>query len=998
MINKNYYWGSLDELHQTADDQESVGKEFPSPPQEQEVTEMERREFLKLMGAGFLLSAAVSCARPVEKIIPYVNKPEEITPGIANWYTSTCMECSAVCGLIVKTREGRPIKVEGNRDHPLSKGGLCARGQAGILNLYDPDRLKGPGRVNQGEMQEASWTDLDREIGQKLAQIAGSGGRVVLLTGALTSPTTKKLIDEFLHRFPNSRHVSFEAVVPEEIARGQELSYGQKIVPHYDFSKADFILSLGADFLGTWLSPVEFAKDFSRGRRAEKGKMSRLVCVESLLSLTGTNADSYLSVRAGDETKVALSLAHEILVVEQKSSWTENKEITSFLSPYSIEKVSQETGLEARKLKDLAHDLWQHRGKGVVLGGAIKGKNALSLQIAVNLLNSILDNEGKTVVATPSSNQAQSSYADLLHLHADLKNGNVSALLIYKTNPVYSLPADFDFSNLIQKVPLVVSFSDRLDETASLSHYACPANNPFESWDDANPVTGLFTLVQPTIQPLHNTRSFQDTLLAWKGDMRGWFNYLKNNWQATIYKGTQLFEAFWEETLQTGFYQQETIPSTARSFQPSSLQHISRVNGIKELLLTLYPSVAHYDGRSANNAWLMELPDPITKVTWDNYLSIAPQKAEEMNLKEGEVVSISTENYSLELPVLIQPRLHENSVTAAVGFGRLNVGSVGNKVGRNTYPFQSIKDGFLEWGGLPVQSLQKTGKHYRLAVTQGHHRIEGRPIIQETTFDEFQKNPESGAWHAQTLPTFWPRHEYKGYRWGMAIDLSACIGCNGCMVGCQSENNVPVVGKEQVLIGRDMHWLRIDRYYSGPEDNPEITYQPMLCQHCENAPCETVCPVIATVHNDEGLNEQIYNRCVGTRYCSNNCPYKVRRFNYYDFWRDEAYPLHVREPIDQLLNPDLTVRSRGVMEKCTFCMQRIRQAKDQAKDEGRSVKDGEILTACQQSCPTDAIVFGDLNDPESLVSKLKKSPRGYHVIEDLNTQPQVTYLRKVRNA
>lgn len=995
-LNDKKYWASLEELHNEPSFIEMKGKEFLSPPEEQTVTELHRREFLKLMGAGLLLTTTACYRKPVEKIIPYVNKPEEITPGVANWYASTCMECPASCGTLVKTKEGRPLKIEGNRDHPLSQGGLCARGQASILNLYDPDRLKNPVKMSSGSPQKISCEDLDNEIKKKLDAIKNLGGKIFILTGVDTSPTTKKLINEFLAGYPGSRHVSYDPLVPEEIAIAQELSYGERLIPNYQVDQARLIVSFGADFLGTYLSPVEFAKNYSRGRRPEKGVMSRLVSIESALSLTGTNADEYFAVKTGDELLVALSLAHEIIVHKKRSSYAGNTEIAAALAPYPIDRISMEAGIPGMKLKALAQELWKARGKGLVFGGAQKCKQAVRLQVVVNLLNSALENDGTTVNWTKPVNRGGESYKELTDMIETMKKGEASALLMANINPAWTFPSSLEFKSFIQKIPLVVSFTDRIDETARLAHYIMPVPHSLESWNDANPIAGVYSLVQPTIAPLHDTRSFQETLLLWSGTgSTTWHDYLKNNWQQNIYNLSdgKSFEAFWEETLQKGVYQNR--PMEEKKERPFLSEALKKLTDIKtspvNLSLALYPSVALFDGKSANNAWLQELPDPISKITWDNYLSMAPLLAREKGFEEGDIVRVSTENYSAELPAHIQPKLNAKTVMAAVGYGRTNAGSIGNGVGVDAYPFQQMHDGFVQWNGLTVKSLVKTGKKARLATTQGHHTVEGRPIIQETTFSAFQKDPHSGEEPVHPVPSLWPEHQYKGYRWGMAIDMSSCIGCNGCMVGCQSENNVPVVGKEQVLIGRDMHWLRIDRYYKGDENQPEVNYQPMLCQHCENAPCETVCPVIATVHSEEGLNEQIYNRCVGTRYCANNCPYKVRRFNYYDYWKD------IRSPTHLALSPDITTRSRGVMEKCTFCMQRIRDAKDKAKDEEREVKDGEIQTACQQSCPTDAIVFGNLNDPESRVSKLKKSARGYHVLEDLNVKPQVTYLRKVRN-
>ncbi|MBI4412463.1 MAG: TAT-variant-translocated molybdopterin oxidoreductase [Deltaproteobacteria bacterium] len=1005
------YWGSIEELERLPSYTESLGKEFASPPEEQTITEMERRDFLKVMGAGMLLATAACSRRPVEKIIPYVNKPEEIVPGVASIYASTCFECAASCGLLVKTREGRPIKLEGNDRHPLNRGRLCARGQASILNLYDPDRLKNPVKIDRrpvaGALENSAnkalrWDETDQQIKNAIAEAKNSGAKTVVLTGTITSPSTRRLIADFIAAVGPGSHIEYEAVVPEEVALGQTASYGQNVTPRYRFDKADVIVSFGADFLGTWLSPVEFANAFARGRQVEKGKMSQLVVCESALSLTGSNADEYLSVKPGDELIVALSLAHEIIVKKGLSFLAGRADVAQTLNGYDIDTVSRETGLEAAALRKVASALWKSRGKGIVLGGAVKAANAVAMQTAVNLLNSALENDGATIdYSIAPSNQAGSSQASLNDLIAEMNRGNVGVLLIHNINPLYSLPSSWGFAAALKKVKTVVTIADRLNETSAASDFVCPVSHYLEAWNDAAPQRGIHSIAQPVINPLYDTRSFQDMLIQW-GQLTffaGWYDYLKAYWQDQIYSAHNVavpFGAFWEETLKKGVFEaidrmeKRDRLAPPRDLAPTALSMLTHRKNPGNFGLTLYPSVSLFDGRSANSAWLQELPDPLSKITWDNYVSMAPATAKELSLNEGDVVWLKGSRFEVKLPVHIQPKMHSKSLMAAIGYGRKNAGSVGNNVGISLAEAQSA-GGLLQWGALPVDSIVKTGVQVRLATTQGHHNVEGRPIIRETTFAEFRKDPHAAGAEMETLPTLWPRHEYKGYRWGMAIDMNSCIGCNACMIGCQSENNIPTVGKEQVLKGRDMHWIRVDRYYAGDMDQPEMNFQPMLCQQCENAPCETVCPVLATVHTEDGLNSQIYNRCVGTRYCSNNCPYKVRRFNFLDFRKE------LPQPLDLLLNPDVTVRSRGVMEKCNFCMQRIRSAKDKAKDEGRKVSDGEVLTACQQTCPASAIVFGDLNDPTSLVSKLKKSPRGYHVLEDLNVGPQVTYLAKIRN-
>ncbi len=951
---------------------------------------VDRREFLKLMGASLMMASLAGCSRrPVEKIVPYLNKPEEITPGVANWYASTCGECPAACGILAKTREGRPIKLEGNPDHPMNQGGLCARGQASLLNLYDPDRLKGPVRQagkNGGKNWEGvDWAEADREIGAILKAIGEKKGSIRLLTGEIGSPSTARLIQEFLGRFADAKHIVFEPLSAEELARAQELCYGEKVIPRYLLEKAELVVSFGADFLDTWISPVEFTKDFSKNRRLEKGRMSRFVCFESVPTATGSAADLHIPVRPGDEIQIALGLAHAIAD-----------------NPSSLETVAEETGVDIQILRRLVKDLLAHKGRSLVLGGgfAMKGEGGVALHAAANYLNHLLENDGATLDAKNSpSYQSHSSRSELLSLIQEMKEGKVDLLLIHKTNPVYALPESVGFAKGLQQVPHIVSFADRVDETTLMAHWVLPTPHYLESWGDAEPQRGLFSLQQPAIAPLYDTRAFEETLLGWTTDngqrttdqKQGWHGYLKKYWEENIYKKYGIvssFITFWETSLRNGVFDSRKSlnghpPRPFNINVLSSLQVHSPQSIVHSPILVLHPTIPHYDGRSANNSWLMELPDPVTKITWNNYVSLSPAKAKDLKIREGDVLKIKTKEFEAELIAHLQPGLHPEALAVPLGFGRTQAGSVANGIGVNAFQFGSF---------IQEASVEKTGKWESLATTQKHHDMQGRPIIKEATFEEYQKNPKAGNEENLHLPSMWSGHKYEGYRWGMAIDLSACTGCSACMIACQAENNIAVVGEKQVKKGREMHWIRIDRYYSGSEENPEVAHQPMLCQHCENAPCETVCPVLATVHNEEGLNVQVYNRCVATRYCSNNCPYKVRRFNWFEYlWKTQT-------PLAMVLNPDVTVREKGVMEKCTFCVQRIQEGKDKAKDFGRKVQDGEIKTACQQSCPAEAIVFGDLNDPESKVSKLRKDPRGYHVLDDLNTRPAVTYLTKVRNA
>ena len=1010
------HWRSLAELHGDPEVRELREREFLTPSEE--TTEIpSRRDFLKLVGAGAAFAAAGCARRPVEKILPYIKAPEEAIPGKAVWYASTCGECPAACGVLVKTREGRPIKLEGMKEHPLSRGGLCARGQASLLNLYDPDRLRGPVAVdrNTGAANATTWGGLDARTANALREARGGGGRVVLLTGTVTSPTTRALIDEFLKIFPGGAHVSYDAVSSDAIAKAQELCYGERLIPHYRLDRADLLVTLGADPLGTFLSPVEFARDFSSRRKPESGSMSKVVAIEPILTLTGTNADVRHRVRPEHLLCIALALAHELHVRIPRAPLSGNAAVGAALGGYPAETVERDAGLKPGTLAALADELWANRGKSLVLAGpqAAPASQAVALQVAANLLNMALGNEGATVeMATPSL-QAQGSEEAVLSLVEGMRAGEVQVLLIQGVNPAYTLPAALGFAELMKRVRFIVSFSDRVDETARHADFVAPDHHYLESWNDHEPNRAVRSLTQPAIAPLYDTRAFQDTLLAWGRSLGAgslaattgsWHDYLKERWRGDVYPKSDAaasFDLFWEGALREGVWQAKDrgrARPASGAFRPEALSEIPATRAPAPsggpLSLVLYVPVTQYDGRSGNNAWLQELPDPVSKICWDNYVSIAPSRAKELGVSEYEmkadVVTVDVGHAKFDLPVHVQPGLHPDVVAIAVGFGRTAAGRVGNQVGQNGYALAQATGGRIGLSGIPAR-VTRTGRRAPLACVQGHQYTENRPIIYETTFASFLKDPSSGNDAPTSEPSMWSRHQYLGYRWGMAIDLNACIGCAACMVACQAENNVPVVGKSIVLRGREMAWLRIDRYYSGNPEDPETVHQPMLCQHCENAPCETVCPVLATVHNSEGLNLQIYNRCVGTRYCSNNCPYKVRRFNWFDY-------SSVREKSLRLvLNPDVTVRSKGVMEKCTFCIQRIRDGKERAKALGVPVQDGDIETACMQSCPTQAITFGDINNPKSRVSELMKRPRGYHVLAELNTLPVVTYELKVRN-
>ncbi len=1001
----NKYWLSLEQYQQDPEFMKLAETEFMSSPlKEDDENSAEggwaRREFLKLMGASLAMATAGCIRRPVEKIVPYNKQPEEVVFGVPNFYTTTYFDGSEAIGVLVKTREGRPLKIEGHPNHLINQGGTTARAQASLLGLYDPDRLTSPRKNLFNEKRSnkdtvgTSWDDLDKKVSDQLQK-----GSVVVLTGALASPATRSVVSEFCQAF-NADHIVWEPLAHEEIREGQKASYGDDVVPGYRFDLARMIVSIDADFLGTWIAPAAFSKQFSKTRK-DSSKMSRLVMFDSNYSLTGGNADIRCRIKPSQQIDVVMGLAYEIVVASGKSNFAGNASVKSHLAAY--ENTAKRLGIEEALFKRIASDLWENRGQGLVVAGGLPTltTDAVELQIAVNFLNSLLENDGKTIEARSGNTALKASNKELLNLVKSMQQGKVKTLILHRTNPLYALTSQAGFAEALKKVEMVVTTSDREDEVAAVSHFVAPDNHPMEGWSDAEVVAGVFGLQQPTLRPMYDTRSFQLSLMTWaylanKGPKRllayeTFFDYLKNFWKEEIFpkhgRG-QSFEAFWDKALQDG-YVGETVNSAGRSFRSESLAQVKKSKEQTGYELVLYPTIQLGDGSLNNIAWLHELPDPVTKICWDNYASVSLATAEKLKLKVGSVVQLSVGEKKLELPVHIQPGLHDEVFAVAIGYGRTRVGRVGNDIGKNAYELASVNQGNLVYSGQPVQ-VSVLSKTYKLAQTQQHHSMEGRQIVVEATLKDYEKKKEHIV-HRHHSWSIWSGHAYHGNKWGMAVDLNTCTGCSACVVACQSENNIPVVGKKYVIQGREMHWLRIDRYYSGTPENPLSLYQPLMCQHCDNAPCETVCPVLATVHTDDGLNAMVYNRCVGTRYCANNCPYKVRRFNWFNYAKKVEKPLHLA------LNPDVTVRARGVMEKCTFCVQRIKEGKNVARLEERPLKDGEIKTACQTACPTDAIIFGDMNNPESQVAKLFKHDRSYALLEEWNAAPAVRYMAKIRN-
>ncbi|QMU27199.1 TAT-variant-translocated molybdopterin oxidoreductase [Adhaeribacter radiodurans] len=991
------YWKGLEELENTPEFNKNKHNEFDAflPVKETYGTKDKevapRRDFLKLLGFGFAAATLASCEAPVRKAIPYLNKPEEVDPGIANWYASTYFVGNDYNSVLVKTREGRPIKLEGNPLSPITKGGLSARAQASVLSLYDTTRLRQP----MANKKETTWEAIDQEIAGKLR---GARGKVAIISPTIISPTTKKAIAEFGSKFTSFEHVMYDA----NSANGLLKANGG-VIPGYDFSKANVIVSIGADFLGTWLSPVEYAKQYISTRKVGKDKptMSRHYQFESAFTLTGANADVRVPVKPSEQGQVVAALYNRITGGNAGG------------------------GYSNARLDAAAKELLANRGAALVVAGS----NDVAVQTLVAEINRTLGAQGATISNTPSLIR-QGDDAAMIRLVNEMNNGSVGAVIFYNANPIYDHPLSTKLASGLEKVGVKISFADRLDETANLVNYVCPDNNYLESWNDYEPKSGQFSLAQPAITPIFTTRQAQESLLRWAGNNTSYYDYLQANWRGTL--GSQ---AAWDKAVHDGVFTGTSSSSTTTSAPAltpaAALTQITSGKQGGGIEAVIYETVAIGTGQEANNPWLQELPDPITKATWDNYVTIPRDYAVQEKIEQGDILKVTASGVSIELPALVQPGQAKGSVGIALGYGRTNAGPVANGVGANAFKLVSLTNNSLTYY-TPV-TIEKTRAQKEIAQTQTHHTIMDRLVVQEATLSNYQKDRKVTEYVKIATPdgpqtpskvSLWQDYEYKNHHWGMVIDLNSCIGCGSCVIGCNVENNVAVVGKQEVLNRREMHWMRIDRYYSSdahksdkdkgtidryqamedPSENPQVIFQPMLCQHCNHAPCETVCPVAATTHSTEGINQMVYNRCVGTRYCANNCPYKVRRFNWFAYYDNEKF----REQNPQMntdlgrmvLNPDVTVRARGVMEKCTFCVQRIQLGKLEAKKQNRRPKDGEIITACAQSCPTNAIIFGDMKDPNSQVSQIireQEGERAFHVLEEINTQPNVTYLTKIRN-
>lgn len=1012
MDSNKKYWKGLEELNRTPEFVEKNKHEFAEPIPIEEVLsggglmgKTPRRDFLKALGFGVGAVTLAACQKvPVHKSIPYLIKPEEITPGVANYYSST-YDGSAI---LVKTREGRPIKVEGNPNDLLSKGGLSAQAQASVLDLYDNGRVQDP-QQNGGP---TGWAQIDAFVKNELAAVVASGKTISIVTSTVHSPSTQAVINDFIAKYPTAKHVSYDAVSYTGIIKANQNSFGKAVLPHYNFDKADIIVSFAADFLGTWISGEEFTRQYVSNRNnksLEAKKMSRHIQFESGMSLTGTNADVRIAIKPSEEGVALVNLYNAL----SGTSLPGSRKLTTANADKAILLVAAE--LKAAK------------GKALV----VCGSNDVATQVLVNAINSLLGSYGTTIDLDNPSRQYAGNDGAIVDFITQAKNGTVGAALFLDANPAYDYHSADAVKEALKKVRLKVSFSDHADETAALCNIIAPNHHYLESWGDDSSVEGYYTVMQPTINPVYNTRQAEQSLLVWSDNaVKDYYTYVRNNWSNNLLaKGGLSGQAGWETLLQTGFVLAAPVAAGSYTFNydlnavaQTVLNQSAKLAGAK-VELQVYQNTSIRDGKRANNPWLQELPDPVSKVTWDNFAAMSPSDIIKLGLDEFEVVKVEANGYTVELPVLSQPGQAPGTVSIAVGYGRTAAGLVGNNVGKNAYPFLNFLNGTFQTNASAT--ISGTGDIFPLSQTQTHHSFEGRNVIREASFTEYKKNPAAGSGSDGEHEKYdlWENtnedkiHARPVYDWVMAIDLNACTGCGACVVACSAENNIPVVGKDEVGRRREMHWIRIDRYYSFNNDsnghgitkekeiaklenfnNVTVVHQPMLCQHCDHAPCETVCPVLATTHSSEGLNMMAYNRCVGTRYCANNCPYKVRRFNWFNYWNDSRFDNYLNNEHTQLvLNPDVTTRFRGVMEKCSMCVQRIQAGKLQAKMEKRPLRDGEVKVACQQTCSANAIVFGNRNDPNSEVSKALKSERTYYVLEELNVKPGIGYQVKVRN-
>ena len=1049
-------WVGTEDLNQDpvfAAEAEKEFKQDPTTAKEDSSLAANRRDFLKYLGFGLgAATVAAACDTPVRRAIPYVTKPDAIVPGVATYYASSFVKGGDYCPVLVKTREGRPIKIEGNSLSSITGGGTSARAQASVLGLYDTARLRGPlAASGDGKFAKSTWADLDAAVAGKLR----AGSRIRIVTNTILSPSTKRALAEFTAKFPSAKVVTYDPVSASALLQANEANFGVKAVPSYKFDKADVIAAFNCDFLGTWISPIEYAKDYATRRKITSltnANMSRHYQVEGHMSMTGSNADNRILVKPSEQGVAIAALLSALGGGGASAAGLNDK--------------------AAAQIKAMARDLQAHRGSSIV----VSGSNNKGEQIMINKINNLLGNYGSTISFTGASNQRQGIDADIQALVREMQSGSVDALIVMGANPAFDIPNAAAFVEGAANVGLKVSFAGLMDETTALCDYIAPTGHFLESWGDAEPKKGYYSLIQPTIHPLFDTRDQEVSLLSWAGSGnlnknsdQPYYDYVKQTWSGLAANSDfGAASAFWDNALHDGVFEAPR-GAGASSFSDASVGSITKPNTGDGMEVAFYETVNMGAGQYATNPWLTEMPDPVTRTTWGNYLAI-PVSWDGVRLFKGmnglnvedyrgqaDIVSLDVNGNTQNVTVVKQFGLKEGTLALALGHGRSVVGEAGRNVGVNTYPWMSIDaDGNTQYFATVGSVSPAVAEDELFPCVQYHHTMGVKGIDEATqevinadeaaTVDDnvlarmlgmqgFQgaltkrsvirqgdvKDLEKFATdlvhereHHQKLNsyTLYPDRSDvygSGHHWGMYVDLNACIGCGACQVACIAENNVPVVGKTEVARHHEMTWMRIDRYYYGDYENPNVVYQPMMCQHCDNAPCENVCPVAATNHSSEGLNQMTYNRCIGTRYCANNCPYKVRRFNWLDYTTADLFPSNEYEingeeipfGADNLtrmvLNPDVTVRSRGVIEKCSFCVQRIQEGKLTAKREQRKLVDSDVRSACQTACPTGAITFGDMNNPEAPLAQKMKSALAYKVLEEINVLSSVHYSAKITN-
>jgi MoCo/4Fe-4S cofactor protein with predicted Tat translocation signal len=975
------FWKSLEELQETPGFLEFLHREFPE--QASEFTDPAgRREFMRVMGASLALAGLTACTKqPSETIVPYVRAPEDVIPGRPLYFATAVTDGGYAKGVLVESHMGRPTKIEGNPDHPASLGASDATTQAAILGLYDPDRSKT--LTSYGDIR--SWASFIEALRSALEpQRVTKGAGLRILTETVTSPTLAQQIRDLLAEYPEARWHQYEPAARDNARAGALLAFGEPVEARYSFANADVVLSLDADFMGTGPGAVRYIRDFVSRRKiaGERTAMNRLYVVESSISVTGATADHRLPLRPSEVEGFARSVAAGLGLA-----------------------VGGATTDHAELVAAVVKDLLRCGGRCVVLAGDAQ---PAAVHALAHAMNETLGAVGRAVAySAPVEAESVDRLASLKGLVADMHGAKVKMLVVLGGNPVFTAPPDLNIAYAMEKVALRIRLGAYDDETSERCHWQIPEAHSLETWSDARAYDGTVTVMQPLIAPLYGGKSAHEVIAAFRAD-RPSHDVVKDYWRSRL-AGVD-FERAWQRVLHDGVVPGTALPEKAVTVKLGDWAGTPGPPAPKGIEVALRPDPSIGDGRHANNGWLQELPKPLTKLTWDNAVLMSPAMAKSLGVvmtsnhdgrvESGgkqistgtvtDVVEVKLGARSLKGPAWVVPGHPEGVVTVHLGFGRTRVGRVGKGVGFNAYAFRTTSD---VWSASGAE-VTKAGATQLMACTQDHWSMEGRNLMRAASLEEYDRDPGIVHEASETPPadlTMYPPHKYEGHAWGMSIDLNSCVGCNACVTACQSENNIPVVGKDQVGRGREMQWIRVDRYYEGAAESPETYHQPVVCMQCENAPCEVVCPVAATVHSDEGLNDMVYNRCVGTRYCSNNCPYKVRRFNFY-LYQDWETP-----SLKLMRNPDVSVRSRGVMEKCTYCVQRINEKRIDAKNEGREIKDGEIKTACQQACPAEAIAFGDVNDPESRVSRLKASPRNYGLLAELNTRPRTSYLAAVRN-